>query len=360
MREVDSDGDAKDGDFVAHCGKSLSGSHLHSLVLINIASGWTAAAAMVVREQSLVVQTVQQIRAQMPFVMLGLDVDNHSAFVNETMLTYCQEQGLEFTRSRAYRKNDQAWVEQKNGAVVRKLVGYGRLEGLEAARVLAQLHAAARLYVNFFQPSFKLKSKTLLGSKVWKQYHPPPTPAQRLINNNRASTAQKQHLRAMFAELDPVQLLYRIREAQRLLTMLQISGHSQHHSAPRPDRKTFVSELSTAWRKGEIRLTHRKPDQKKRRRTRPDPFESIWPTVKQWLERDPNACAKELFLRIQTDLPDRFTPGQLGTLQRRVKQWRQDITFQLVFSGTGSAAEGWTWHDQQSSRENAASPSSVT
>jgi hypothetical protein len=64
---------------------------------------------MVVREQSLVVETVQQIRAQLPFVMLGLDVDNDSAFINETMLAYCQEQGLEFTRSRAYRKNDQAW-----------------------------------------------------------------------------------------------------------------------------------------------------------------------------------------------------------------------------------------------------------
>ena len=136
--------------------------------------------------------------------------------------------------------------------------------------------------------------------------------------------------------------------------MLEISGQSQHRPAPRPDRKTFISELSTAWRKGEIRLTHRKPDQKKRGRTRPDPFESIWPTVKQWLERDPNACAKQLFLRLQTDMPDRFTPGQLRTLQRRVKQWRQNIAFQLVFSGTESAPDGWTWLDQQSSQENAA------
>lgn len=347
-------------DFVAHCGNSVSGSHLHSLVLTDIASGWTEAAAMVLREQSLVVETVQRIRARLPIAMLGLDVDNDSAFINETMLAYCQEQGLEFTRSRAYRKNDQAWVEQKNGAVVRKLVGYGRLEGLETARVLADLHAAARLYVNFFQPSFKLKSKTRHGSRICKQYHRPATPADRLIDDSRVSKAQKQRLQAIFAELDPVQLLYRIREAQRLLTMLEISGHSQDRSDSRPNRKKFVSELSTSWRKGEIRLTHRRPDQKKRERTRPDPFEGVWPTVKQWLEHDPNACAKELFIRLQTVSPNRFTPGQLRTLQRRVKQWRQDIAFQLVFSGTDATAIGWAWLEQQSSPENSALLASAT
>jgi hypothetical protein len=135
-------------DFVAHCGKSVSGSHLHSLVLTDIASGWPEAAAMVVREQVLVTETVQGIRARLPFPMLGLDVDNDSAFINETLLNYCREQGLELTRSRAYRKNDQAWIEQKNGAVIRKLVGYGRLEGLGPAAALAILHDVARLYVN--------------------------------------------------------------------------------------------------------------------------------------------------------------------------------------------------------------------
>ena len=156
----------------------------------------------------------------------------------------------------------------------------------------------------------------------------------------------------MFAELDPVQPLYRIREAQRLLAILETSDHSQARSAPRPNKKTFVSELSTAWRKGEIRLTHRKPDQKKRRRTRPDPFESVWPTVKQWLEREPNACAKELFIRLQTVTPNSFKPTQLRTLQRRVKQWRQDIAFQLVFSGTDAAANEWTWLEQQNPPQN--------
>jgi hypothetical protein len=164
----------------------------------------------------------------------------------------------------------------------------------------------------------------------------------------------------MFAELDPVQLLYRIREAQRVLSTLEISSQSQDRSAPRSDKRTFVSELSTAWRKGEIRLTHRKPDHKRKWRTRPDPFESAWPTVKQWLELDPNACAKDLFIRLQTVLPDKFTPGQLRTLQRRVKKWRQDIAFQLVFSGTESAADGWAWLDQPGSPESAADLANAT
>jgi hypothetical protein len=347
-------------DFVAHCGSSVSGAHLHSLVLTDIASGWTETAAMVIREQSLVVETVRQIRVRLPFAMLGLDVDNDSAFINETMLAYCQEQGLEFTRSRAYRKNDQAWVEQKNGAVVRKLVGYGRLEGVEAARVLAELHSAARLYVNFFQPSFKLKAKTRQGSKICKQYHAPATPAERLLDNSRVSKTQKQRLQAMFSELDPVQLLYRIREAQRRLAMFEVSGRCQAHSASRPDKKACVSELSTAWRKGEIRLTHRKPTPKRKGRTRLDPFESTWPTVKQWLEQEPNACAKELFIRLLTFSPNSFKCGQLRTLQRRVKQWRQDIAFQLVFSGSETAANEWTWLEEQSSPEDGAFPAIAT
>jgi hypothetical protein len=124
---------------------------------------------MVVREQTLVAITVEEIRTALPFQMMGLDVDNDSAFINQTVVDYCKERGLELTRSRAYKKNDQAWIEQKNGAVVRRLVGYGRLEGAKAATALGKLHEIARLYVNFFQPSFKLKSKTRLGAKVIKK-----------------------------------------------------------------------------------------------------------------------------------------------------------------------------------------------
>lgn len=100
----------------------------------------------------------------------------------ETVRDYCAMTQITFTRCRPYRKNDQAFVEQKNGAVVRRLVGYRRFEGLEAARVLAELYASSRLFVNFFQPSFKLAEKHRDGAKVHKRYHPPATPYQRLLD----------------------------------------------------------------------------------------------------------------------------------------------------------------------------------
>ena len=150
-------------DMVVHCGKSTVGSYVHSLVLTDIASGWTEAIAMVVREQTLVTESVSEVRTKLPFPVRGLDVDNDSAFINDTLVDYCQDNKIELTRCRAYKKNDQAWIEQKNGAVIRRMVGYGRLEGAQTAAVLNQLYASARLYVNFFQPSFKLLSKTREG-----------------------------------------------------------------------------------------------------------------------------------------------------------------------------------------------------
>ena len=112
----------------------------------------------------------------MPFPLLGFDTDNDSVFMNVTVKTYCAEAVLEFIRCRPYRKNDQAWVEQKNGAVVTRVVGYRRYEGVEAATALGRLYAAVRLFVNFLQPSFKLARKVRDGAKVSKTYHPPATP----------------------------------------------------------------------------------------------------------------------------------------------------------------------------------------
>ena len=149
-------------DMVEHCGgPKTDGNYVHTLVLTDIASGWTECVAMPVRNQLLIVQAMAKVAADLLFPMLGVDTDtdNDSAFMNQTVFDYCKELGLERTRSRAYKKNDQAWVEQKNGTIVRRLVDYGRLSGRTEAQALAQLYAVSRLYINFFQPSFKLKSK---------------------------------------------------------------------------------------------------------------------------------------------------------------------------------------------------------
>lgn len=321
-------------DFVAHCGKSVAGSHIHSLVLTDIASGWTEGAAMVIREQTLVTETVESIRTKLLFPILGLDVDNDGAFINETVLSYCRGRNIELTRCRPYKKNDQAWIEQKNGAVVRRMVGYGRLEGIGTATVLTKLHEAARLYVNFFQPSFKLKSKKREGAKVIKKYFTPATPYLRLLANDRVSSESKEQLRRVFDGLDPVLLLNEIREAQRTLAQMETGAGTEQSVETGSGLKRFVAGLSTAWRDGEVRPTHRKASKGPRTwRTRLDPFEKVWPLIEQWLNEKPDATAKDLFHQLQERSPEQFQPGQLRTLQRQVKEWRSEIVRQLVLGG---------------------------
>src|SRR5262245_55550287 len=198
-------------DFVSHGGESMQGVFLWSLVATDVCSGWTEAVPLLAREQSLVTEGLDVMRRQFPVPVLGIDSDNDSAFINDTLLAYCHAQGLQFTRSRAYQMNDQAWIEQKNGAVVRRFVGYARLTGLVAGQCLAQLYQAVRLYVNHFQPSFKLKSKIREGAKVRKTYHKPATPCVRLLGHAAVAEEVKERLRSEGSRLDPLELLHRIR-----------------------------------------------------------------------------------------------------------------------------------------------------
>jgi hypothetical protein len=329
-------------DMVAHCGKSVAGSHVHSLVLTDIASGWTEAIALVVREQTLIAVKADEVRARLPFPMLGLDVDNDSAFINETLVDFCKGRTIELTRSRAYKKNDQAWIEQKNGSVVRRLVGYGRLEGGATASVLDELHRQARLYVNFFLPCFKLKSKVRDGAKVSKKYESPVTPYGRLLSNKHISESQKAALRDTFNSLDPVRLLNEIRTMQHRLAALEVSNSNASIEAPERSLDKFVGHLSIAWKTGEVRPTHQKPRTGPRPwRTRIDPFESTWALVEQWLNEQPDANAKALLHRLQ-EVDPTIPVNQLRTLQRRVREWRTDIARRLVlgaFDLTSGAAK---------------------
>jgi hypothetical protein len=154
---------------VAHGGTSVAGSFIQTLTMVDVATGWTECLPLIARDGGLVVEAIKRAQSLFPWLLRGADFDNDSTFMNDVVVPWCRAQKIEVTRSRAYKKNDQAFVEQKNGAVVRRLVGYGRLEGVEAAQAMARLYAAARLYVNFFQPSFKLKEKRREGAKVIKR-----------------------------------------------------------------------------------------------------------------------------------------------------------------------------------------------
>src|ERR1700674_3899958 len=204
-------------DMVAHGGTSVAGSFIQTLTMVDVAIGWTECLPLVTRDGSLVVEAINRAQTLFPWLLRGVDFDNDSAFMNDVVVPWCREQKLEVTRSRAYKKNDQAFVEQKNGAVVRRLMGYGRFDGVETARVMARLYAAARLYVNFFQPSFKLKEKRREGAKVIKRYHVPSTPCQRALAHPKVPRKIKQRLRSQYRSLDPVALLAEMRATQEEL-----------------------------------------------------------------------------------------------------------------------------------------------
>jgi hypothetical protein len=235
-------------DMVAHGGTSVAGSFIQTLTMVDVATGWTECLPLVTRESGLVVQAMERAQSLFPWLVLGADFDNDSAFMNEVVVPWCRAQEIEVTRSRAYKKNDQAFVEQKNGAVVRRLVGYGRFEGIETARILVRLYAASRLHTNYFQPSFKLKDKRREGAKVIKRYHAPATPYARALAHPKLSRAVKKRLRELYRTLDPVALLAEIRDAQTELgTRVDArAGKTVMPSipSPAPDAAAFAKE---AW-----------------------------------------------------------------------------------------------------------------
>ena len=201
-------------DLVVHCGQSTKGEYLHSLTLTDVATGWTECVALRNRGQQVVWAGIVRARARLPFPLRGIDSDNGVEFINEHLLRYCQQEQLTFTRSRPYKKNDQAYVEQKNWSIVRQLVGYGRYAGQQACDRLQRLYDVVRLYTNFFQPSMKLVSKERIGGKVKKKYDQAKTPYQRVLASQQVESCVKEALQQEYLTLNPVALLRQIRRYQ--------------------------------------------------------------------------------------------------------------------------------------------------
>ena len=317
-------------DLVAHCGDNMGGSFIYSLVATDICTGWTEAVPLLAREQSLVVTRLEAISKQLPFTVLGIDSDNDSVFINDTLTQYCADRGIEFTRSRASRKNDQAWVEQKNGAVIRRFLGHERYSGQVAGQTIAHLHGAMRLYVNYFQPSFKLMEKTRNGSAVNKRYSPPATPCERVLQHETVGAETRVSLNERRARLDPVALLHSIPETQSALAAIV---SPEIRPTPRGESlERFLAKLPDRWRQDEeAALRPTKVRAPRTWRTRPDPFEGVWCDVLGRLQEDPDASAVALLGRLQSTYPDRFDRAHLRTLQRRVQQWRGIMASKLVY-----------------------------
>lgn len=204
-------------DLVAHCGPTTAGYYLNTLTAVDIFSGWTECLVLPHRTREDMVTTLTALRQQFPVPLQGIDCDNDGLFINKQLKEYCEREKLTFTRSRPYKKNDQAFVEQKNGDVVRRYVGYGRYNGPLATQLFEQLYADLRLYINFFQPVRKLVFKERRGATVYKKYDLAQTPYRRLLSAPQVKRHQKLRLSQSYLSLNPVQLQRRIEDTLRKL-----------------------------------------------------------------------------------------------------------------------------------------------
>jgi len=200
-------------DLVAHCAESAEGFYLTTLTAVDIHTGWVECQAVWGKTESRVRGAIHEVRKRLPFVCKGLDSDNGSEFINRELKRYCDEARITFTRSRPYKKNDSAHVEQKNWSVVRRLVGYDRYSSREALAQLSYAYSLICLYVNFFQPVMKLQSKTRHGAHVHKVYDQARTPYRRLLDCPDFPAEQRQPLIDLYNTLDPVSLLAQLNNA---------------------------------------------------------------------------------------------------------------------------------------------------
>jgi len=204
-------------DLVAHCGTSTAGKYLCTLTMVDIATGWTECRALADKGQDSVYAAITEVRERLPFPLLGLDSDNGSEFINEKLLRYCQRERLTFTRCRAYQKNDQAHVEQKNWSVVRQEIGYDRYASAAALVQLRRVYELLRLQINLVLPVMKLVGKEREGARVRKRYDVPKTPYQRAVAAGVVPTAAQTQLEQLLTAQGP---LGRRRAVDAALTQL--------------------------------------------------------------------------------------------------------------------------------------------
>jgi hypothetical protein len=214
-----------EADLVAHCGQSAQGFYLCTLVAVDIVTSWTVCVPVWGKNQSRVGSATDRLRRQLPFPMLGIDTDNGGEFINQGLWDYCQRHHIKFTRSRSYKKNDQAHVEQRNWTSVRRRVGYDRFSTKAAYALLERLYQLTNLHTNFFQPTSKLVSKQRVGAKVHKKYDTAQTPYQRLLKTGVMDKAHQQVMAAHFRSLNPVELCRQIDETLEALWKLAERDH---------------------------------------------------------------------------------------------------------------------------------------
>ena len=220
-------------DLVAHDGGEARGQYCQTLDLTCVATGWTEMRALQNKAQRWCFEALVDIRASLPFPLLGLDSDNGSEFINDQLFRWCAQEQITFTRSRPYRKNDNCFVEQKNWPVVRQQVGYARYDDAEELEVLRELYSYLRLFVNFFSPQQKLIYKTRRGAKVYKRFDEARTPYRRVLESPDVSAEAKRVLEETYAGLNPAELRRQIGRCQdRLVELAKTKGGRKEVKKP--------------------------------------------------------------------------------------------------------------------------------
>jgi len=244
-------------DLVGHCGETVAGFFLTSLVAVDVATGWTECQAVWGKGYARVGTGIHLIRQRLPMPLRELHTDNGGEFLNHILVPWCRHEGIHFTRGRPWRKNDQAYAEQKIWAIVRRLIGYDRYTTRAALAHLNALYSVLRLYWNFFQPLRKLTAKVRHGARVTKRYDRAQTPYQRLLASAVLTPDQRHALEIVYRSLNPLALRTQIQEA--LHRVWQLADRPKEAPYPTRDASAAPGEEEIPLPSGNTILRHHPP-----------------------------------------------------------------------------------------------------
>lgn len=328
-----------EADLVAHAGSSASSQFLHTLTMTDIATGWTECSALICKSEISVLRALCSVQNELPFPLLGLDTDNGSEFINHGVLNWCESENITFTRSREYKKNDQAHLEEKNGSIVRRLIGHDRYEGEESWKILTWLYRVARLYVNYFQPSLKLSSKERDGGNVKRIYEQAATPFQRLMGSTAISEETKRKQQKRFESLDPVMLLGELEKLQSRFwsTAVPVQAGASREvlqrfisaTAPSPPKAPAVAPTRKHPRSPRVWLpTTPYPGNKKGKKTNLD---EVWDEICDALGANHELTPREILQILDQKYPNKFRKSQLTIITEKLRQWRHEHSLPIEF-----------------------------
>jgi len=230
-------------DLVEHCGQSASGEFINTLSNTDINNGWWEGEAIMGKGQIPTQEGLERARKRFPYDWKEIHSDCGKEFINAHLFDYTEKEGLGFSRSRPYKKNDNCLVEQKNWTHVRKIIGYSRYDSLEELNILNDLYSnELRLFKNYFQPIIKLILKERINGRIHRKYDKAKTPYHRIMESKEVPEKKKQELKRIYDSLNPAQLK---RDIDRKLSLLAKVYQEKNNSLKVDFNKKLSVRFST-------------------------------------------------------------------------------------------------------------------